>query len=119
MSNSCVLYPEVNGKESKLYKDLLSSIKNRPLVNWLYASYIASNIGDAMDQAGYARDSVGQHKASDFKKFIDYSTIANQIGSLHSEEIQLGAVDNNGQRVDFTDAKLAMQKADDFNDTHG
>ena len=117
--NSCVYTPDApNGKPSRMYRDLLKSIMNRPLVNRIYAGYTASNMADAMDQAGYARNSQGQHNAEDVKKFIHYADIANEIGKLSSEELALGAVDPNGQRVDFTDARVALDEADKFNDSH-
>ena len=117
--NSCVLYPEVNGRPSKMYKDLLEKNKlGRPLVNMLYASYIASNAADAMDQAGYQRNSQGEHNAADVMKFLDVYTMLNEIGSLNSEEISWGITDNNGNRIDFTDGRQALEKADAFNDAH-
>jgi len=117
--NSCILYPEVNGKPSKMYKDLLEKNKlGRPLVNMLYASYIASNAADAMDQAGYQRNSQGEHNAADVMKFLDVYTMLNEIGSLNSEEISWGITDNNGNRIDFTDGKQALEKTDAFNDAH-
>lgn len=117
--NSCVLYPEApNGQDSKLYKDLLSTVKSRPLTNWIYAAYIASNLGDVMDQAGIARNNQGEHNASDVLKQIDWKTIQSEMSNLTMAELQLGAVDNNGQRIDYTDAKDALDKADDFNDNH-
>lgn len=117
---SCELYPKANdGKDSKMYKDLLKTVEDRPLTNWIYASYVASNIGDSMVQANIMRNSQGQHNASDLLNFIDYYTkISPEINSLATEEKQLGAVDSNGQRVDFTDARVALDKANDFNDNH-
>jgi len=32
--------------------------------------------------------------------------------------LDIGAVDLNGNRIDYTDALTTLQKADDFNDTH-
>ena len=119
MAKSCVLYPEVNGKPSKLYKDLLEKNKlGRPLVNMVYASYIASNAADAMDNAGYQRNTQGEHNAADVMKFLDIYTMLNEMASLSSEELSWGITDNNGQRIDFTDGKQALEKADAFNDAH-
>lgn len=118
-SKSCVYTPDApNGKPSRMYKDLLNSIRNRPLVNLIYAGYTASNMADTMDQAGYARNSQGQHNAEDIKKFINYAQIANEIGGLSTEEKTYGFVDQNGQRVDFADAKVALDLADKFNERH-
>ena len=120
MAKSCVLYPDApNGQPSKMYKDLLEKNKlGRPLVNMLYASYIASNAADAMDQAGYQRNSQGEHNAADVMKFLDVYTMLNEMATLSSEELSWGIVDNNGNRIDFTDGKQALEKADAFNDAH-
>ena len=119
MAKSCILYPEVNGKPSKMYKDLLEKNKlGRPLVNMLYASYIASNAADAMDQAGYQRNSQGEHNAADIMKFMDVYTMLNEMATLSSEELSWGITDNNGNRIDFTDGKQALETADKFNDAH-
>ena len=116
--NSCTLTPQVNGKDSKLYRDILKKIMNRPQTNWIYATYVASNMAAIMNQQGYLTDSNGEHKAYDVLKLMDYATIQNEMSSLAQEEKRLGAVDQNGNRVDFTDAKVAYEKADSFNDTH-
>lgn len=119
MAKSCILYPEVNGEASKLYKDLLGKAKlSRPLVNYLYSAYLSSNTADAMDNAGYTRNSQGQHNYNDVLKFLDFAKMQNEMGSLASAERQLGSVDMNGKRVDFTDSMNAFTKADNFNDTH-
>lgn len=123
MSNnsSCILYPDApNGEESRLYKKLLKKLPDRPLTNWFYAYYNmpTSDIANQMDQAGYQRNSQGQHNAEDLLKFLDYGTMEAEIANLSSAEIQLGAVDTNGKRVDFTNAEDALRKADDFNNNH-
>lgn len=119
MAKSCILYPEAGGQPSRMYKDLLEKNKlGRPLVNLIYSSYIASNAADAMDNAGYQRNSQGEHSAADVMKFLDIYTMLNEMATLSSEELSWGIVDNNGNRVDFTDGKQALEKADAFNDAH-
>ena len=123
MSNnsSCILYPDApNGEESRLYKKLLKKLPDRPLANWFYAYYNMpnSNIASRMDQAGYQRNSQGQHNAEDLLKFLDYGAIEAEVANLSSAEIQIGAVDTNGKRIDFTNAEDALRKADDFNNNH-
>ena len=46
------MYPEVNGEASKLYKDLLKKIKNRPLTNLIYAAYLQQGVAAQMDSMG-------------------------------------------------------------------
>ena len=120
MSNSsCILYPEApNGEPSRMYKKMLEKLKDRPLTNWLYASYTVSDMADKMDQANIERNSQGQHNAEDVLKFLDFKSIQEDIGNLSTAELQLGAVDINGKRVDFSNAEDALRKADDFNDNH-
>lgn len=117
--NSCVLYPEApNGESSRMYKNLLKKLKDRPLVNYLYASYKVSNIADKMDQAGIARNAQNEHNAEDVLKFLDFDTMQADMSNLSMAEMQLGAVDASGNRVDFSDAENALTKAKDFNNTH-
>lgn len=116
---SCILYPEVNGEPSKLYKEFLEKAKlKRPLTNYLYAAYITSDMADKMDNAGYQRNNQGQHSAKDILSFIDFAKIQNEMGNLTQSELQLGAVDSSGKRVDYAKAKEALDKADNFNDNH-
>ena len=50
-NKSCILWPQVNGKASKLYKELLNRNKiPRPLVNLIYASYISSDMAQESTQ---------------------------------------------------------------------
>lgn len=120
--NSCTWHPKVNGKPSKLYGDLQKITADRPQGNWLYASYLASNVGQLMDQQTlkngkpkYKKDSLGQHDANDYLKFIDWATIQSETSSLGLLEIQVGAKDQNGNRIAYTNAKEALDKADAFN----
>jgi hypothetical protein len=117
-NNSCLVYPQVNGEDSKMYKEMLKIVKDRPKVNWLYAKYMASNVADVMDQAGCKRNSQGEFSAKDAIRYLDYEDMQKDMSTLHQAELQLGAVDTNGNRVDFTNAKDALEKADDFNDHH-
>jgi hypothetical protein len=124
--SSCLWYPEINGKPSKLYKDLLEKRKlSRPLANLIYSTYIASNAADAMDKVKdakgnpkYKRNAQGENNVSDVMEFLDVYKMLNEYSSLSSEEQSWGFVDSNGQRVDFTDGKEALEKADKFNDAH-
>lgn len=116
---TCTNVPEVNGQDSKLYKDLLKSNKSkRPFVNWIYACYLAYDIGNQMDAAGYKRNDQGQHKADDVRKYLKIYEMEREFSSLSQEEKNIGAVDANNNRVDFTDANQALRIADNFNETH-
>lgn len=117
-NNSCLVYPQINGEDSKMYKEMLKIVKDRPKVNWLYAKYMASNVADVMEQAGCKRNTQGEFNAKDAIKYLDYEDMQKDMSALHQAELQLGAVDSNGNRVDYTNAKEALEKADDFNDNH-
>jgi hypothetical protein len=117
--NTCILHPEApNGEPSGMYNKLLEILKNRPLANWFYAAYKTNNSADHMDQAGMKRNLQGEHKAEDVLKFFDYASMEKEIANLPLAEYQLGAVDSNGKRIDFTNAEDALQKADNFNNSH-
>lgn len=113
--NACILHPEApNGEPSRMYKDLLVRLKDRPLVNWLYAGYLVCG-KTAMDNAGIAQNRQGQHNMQDYLDFIDFKKMQSEMTNLANAERQLGAVDINGQRLDFTNSEDALRKADDFN----
>jgi hypothetical protein len=116
---SCIYAPEVGGKRSELYMDLLTTFKlGRPLTNYIYAQYLTSNLPTVLDAAGKKRNSQGEHNAKDILDQINYAAIQSEVAGLSGAERTLGAVDATGKRVDFTDAKLALEKAEGFNNTH-
>lgn len=116
---SCELYPEVNGKPSRMYRDLLKVKKlKRPMANYIYAVYLSQNLADAMDNAGFKRNAQGEHSADDVWKFLDVASWQREVNSLTDTEEQEGFIDSNHQRINFTDAKVALEKADAFNDSH-
>lgn len=113
-TDTCIATPEApNGEPSRLYRDLLKKLQDRPLVNWLYACYrtsIASQMGTPNAQ--------GEHNMADFLKLVDYSAIEKDRYSLTKAELHLGAITATGQRVNYTNAEEAYSKADTFNDNH-
>lgn len=114
----CILWPEAsNGRPSRLYKELLKLTGDRPLANALYAGYLVSNVATLMDNAGLERDSNGEHKALDYTRFIQLSKMMEERSSFESLEYQAGVKDQNGKIV-YTDAKVALDKAEDFNNNH-
>ena len=131
--NVCELYPKVstsNGEEaSRMYKDLLKKEGlryPRPVANMLYAAYKVSNIESQMEAATnpdgsprYKKNRQGQFNAKDYVEFIDFDKSVGEWSDLSTEEYRMGATDAiGGNRVDFTDAEVALQKVDNFNNTH-
>lgn len=116
---TCTLVPEVNGKESKLYKDLLTVKKiPRPVVNYLYVMYLTSNVADLMDAAGFQRDSRGQHRAEDYCRQINYDQWATQVTELNSIALSVGAIEPTGAPKDYTNAKEALDIANNVNNNY-
>lgn len=113
----CDLYPEVNGEPSKLYKDLLKRINNRPLTNLIYAFYLQPGVDAQMNSRGYGVNKQGQHDANAVMQFFDVNSMKNEAGKARDVARKIGARDGNGDLVDFTDAKAALQIAAQSNAT--
>lgn len=117
--DTCILYPEApNGEPSRVYKNLLKRLENRPLANYIYAVYRTNNTADNMDKANYKRNLQGEHNMEDIIEYLDVNAMQSEVGKLSEMELSLGAIDSNGNRVDFTNAEDALRKADDFNNNH-
>lgn len=113
----CEMYPEVNGEDSKLYKDLLKKIKNRPLTNLIYAAYLQQGVAAQMNNQGFRVNNQGQHDATAVYQFFDVDSIKNEAGIASEIARRIGARDSSGDLVDFTDAKEALQIAAQSNAT--
>lgn len=131
--NTCVLYPEVtlpNGgsEASRLYKDLLDKKKfhyPRPFVNMVYASYIVSDVETKMETIKnadgtpkYKKNRQGQFNAKDVVEFLELDKAFRELNTLNDEARRLGAIDADGNKIDYTDAEEALKKVNDFNATH-
>lgn len=113
----CEMYPEVNGEDSKLYKDLLKKIKNRPLTNLIYAAYLQQGVAAEMNNQGFRVNEQGQHDAIAVYQFFDVDSIKNEAGIASEIARRIGARDSSGDLIDFTDAKEALQIAAQSNAT--
>ena len=117
--NTCIWMPQINGKDSKLYSDLLHKRKlARPLVNLIYATYTATNIPLLMDQKRFKRNQQQEHNMKDVLDFMDFNTWLNEQKDIPMVERNYGFVDSSGNRVDFTEYRHALDEADKFNDSH-
>lgn len=118
-AKSCIFVPYINNEPSKLYLGLQKQFPNmRPFINYIYACYSQPNIQQAMDNAGFTRDELGQHKVKDVINFMHINDFINDFADLHNAEQQAGFIDVSGKRIDFTDALTALQEADKFNTSH-
>lgn len=113
----CDMYPEVNGEASKLYKDLLKKIKNRPLTNLIYAAYLQQGVAAQMDNQGFRVNKQGQHDANAVMQYFDVNSMKIEASKVGDVARRIGARDSSGDLVDFTDAKDALQKAAQSNST--
>lgn len=116
-NKSCVLVPMIGGKASELYQGLSHKLQDRPLVNFLYSSYLVPGVADAMDAAGYKKNSQGEHTAEDVYKFLDVQTIMNDRSiSLNTVSRSLGIMDAANQPINMT-FQDAYAKAQSINNT--
>lgn len=115
--NSCELYPIVQGKPSKLYKDLLKVTGNRPKANYIYAVYLQSGVAAQMDSLGYSRNDQGEHKIADVEKYLDVMSFIRESteGKVSEVSRTIGATDFSGNPIDYTNAKDALDIAQRHN----
>ena len=113
----CEMYPKVDGKDSKLYKDLLKKTKNRPLTNLIYAAYLQQGVADKMSDQGFRVNKQGQHDANAVMQILDVNSMKIEASKANEIARRIGARDSSGDLVDFTDAKEALQIAAQSNTT--
>lgn len=115
--NSCELYPIIQGKPSKLYKDLLKVTGNRPKANYIYAVYLQSGVAAQMDSLGYSRNDQGEHKIADVEKHLDVMSFIRESteGKVSEVSRTIGATDFSGNPIDYTNAKDALDIAQRHN----
>ena len=114
----CKITPDVPGTKepSRLYMKLSSLTKNRPLANFLYASYLQPGVAEAMDAKGYVRDRLGQHKGADVYTFLG-GREAKSLLSTKDQSRAYGFMDSSGNLIDFG-GEEAYRKAQDFNNAN-
>ena len=128
--NTCIAIPEAPNKEpSRMFIDLVDKKKfhyPRSLALTIYTNYVSSDIEKKMEEAKddngkplYKKNRQGQFNAKDVIKFLDIEKRLEEVNNLPDEELRLGAVEyNGGPRVDYTDAEEALNKVNDFNNSH-
>lgn len=116
MRKQCSLFPLVNGEPSKLYKELSRLIKNRPITNLIYAAYLQQGVAAQMDSIGKKKNSQDQHLAKDVYEFFDVAKMVNEGSDVYKAEQRVGARDSVGNLINYTDAKEALERAQQFNE---
>lgn len=114
------MFPIIDGKASKLYKDLLAYTKDRKLTNYLYALYTATGVASTMDSNGFVRNSQKEHSFSDVKNFLkidDYNANTKK-SKIAAAERALGAIDSSNLRVEYANAYDALSRVKTFNETN-
>lgn len=118
---NCRLPLGKDGKKSKLYDDILHYVYNRSVANYIYANYLVNGAKKA-DQLGYKRNKQGEHNFKDVSDLLDLKRIKNEIGakSIGVQNIaeKEKAIDKNGNAIDYTDAKEALDIAKHINDNY-
>lgn len=116
--NTCIVAPEINGKRSKMYVELLKKFKiQRNQANFIYCVYEANpNMGKKMDSMGYKRNDQGQHNAKDILDFIEYKKWKEETNDISALKVQYGITDYNDNDIEYDNAKDALEKAKAFND---
>ena len=117
--NSCELYPTIQGKTSKLYKELLKVTGNRPKANYIYAVYLQSGVAAQMDSRGCSRNDQGEHKIADVEKYLDVMSFIRESteGKVSEVSRTIGATDFSGNPIDYTNAKDALDIAQRHNNS--
>ena len=118
MKKHCSLSPSVNGQPSTLYNELLKLIHDRPTTNLIYAAYLQQGVAAQMDSIGNKRNSQDQHYAKDVYKFFEVAKMINESTDLYKAEQRIGAKDNNGNFINYTDAKALLEQVRQFNETN-
>lgn len=114
-SGYCIYTPKINDEPSEMYMDLLTMYIDRPLVNYVYAKYLASDAATKMDALGYKRNDQDQHSAADVYKYFNLSALQRERGfSIEHIESKYGIVEKNGERVRFSPVDAYM-KASEIN----
>lgn len=116
--DQCILFPQVNGEESTLYKDLLKRIPSRPLTNFIYAAYLQPGVAAQITNNGFEVNKQGQHDAKAVMQFFSVNSMRLEANKVSSVATSIGAKDALGNFIDFTDEKDALQKAAQANSTY-
>ena len=116
-AGSCALWPDVNGEPSKLYMDILEYVgKDRMLANLIYAAYLTE--GAAKMGSSYPVNSQGEHALENVQKVFGLFDLTRRMndGNFKKAERESGSRNSDGNLINYTDAKQALEKAKQFND---
>lgn len=119
MAASCELYPKVGNEDSVMYKELIKLVKNRPLTNLIYASYLLPGVATHMtNNYGMKLNSQGQHSAKDVMQYFDVASMQNEASRIFDVEQRIGAKDSNGNYINYANSEEALDKAIQANSNH-
>lgn len=116
---SCELYPKVKVgaelKDSELFKGLTQLVDDREIVKYLYAYYQLPYIIEAMDKAGYSRNSQDQHNAKDVYDYLNAAKLISAKNSIKETVIKYGSKDKQGNYINYSKFTDAYNIAIKFN----
>lgn len=114
MSNRCTLIPEApNGNPSKLFTDLIQLTGNREIAKQLWA-FTRTDLFQS-EFSDIKMDENGEPQLSELSDVMGLDTVLNGNGDTALAK-ELGISTATGSPVSFQSAKVAMEKADQFND---
>ena len=116
VKESCIYAPVIDGAYSRLFQGLQRKAgQDRPLGNYLYSLYKTTGTPEAMDAAGYKRNSQDEHSAADVIAFLDGISIINEYNISNDNAAQsYGVMDSHFKLIDF-DAQDAFDRATEIN----
>lgn len=116
MGASCEFHPKTKeGKESQLYKDLVSKNKNRRFSNFIYACYLQKGVAAQMDAAGYTRDKLNEHRVEDIYEWFEIYELLEDQEKIEEIERSIGSKDILGNYIEYSNGEEALKITSNFN----
>lgn len=115
MANQCVWIPNAdNGKQSKLFTDLMSHMNSREDATMAWGLTKTDFFKTAFPDI--AKDENGEPTYQALSDALNLDSILDDIKKDMNRAIDLGLVTSNGKPVVFDDAHVALGKASEFNE---
>lgn len=116
MGASCKITPDApNGKPSRLFRELKTRFKNRDVAKRLWGftktSLFKSEFSDL------AKDENGEVKTDALIEALGLDKYLSDSEKDMASALDIGLINADGKEVTFTDAHIAMDKADEFNES--
>lgn len=120
MGKSCVLIPTVKvgnqEVDSRLFKDLLSLTGNRETAKYIYGLTLVPEFSSLFE--GASKDENGEYTIESVDKILNIKDLVNGKVSHLIDKKELGAVDNNGNNIIYSNPQEAINKVLSFNSSN-